>query len=411
MSAYSQYDVAGNVVRIVPRSSLSNYIVASFEYDDRFGTPDTEARANSVPSELTGFASFAFPTKAINALGHTAYAQFDYYLGRAVNGEDANGIVSAGYFNDSLDRPTQIRRAVGTSVTSRSTFSYDDLNRVITTTTDVNSNNDDLLVRKLLYDGLGRTSEARLYEGGTNYVVAETQYDALSRPYKTSNPYRRWQSETAAWTTTTFDSLGRVVSVTTPDSAVANTSYLGNSLTVTDQAGKARKSVTDALGRLVTIYEHPSGLNYQTSYTYDVMDNLTVVTQGVQTRTFVYDSLKRLTSASNPENGTVGYTYDNAGNMLTRVDARSVTTTMVYDALNRLTSRTYNDNPQTPTVNYSYDAESLPGGAPSFDRGYSTGRLVAVTYSGGSEGTYRGYDQLGRVIRQYQRTDSVNLPD
>jgi hypothetical protein len=36
---------------------------------------------------------------------------------------------------------------------------------------------------------------------------------------------------------------------------------------------------------------------------------------------------------------------------------------------------------------------------------------VAVTYSGGSEGTYRGYDQLGRVIRQYQRTDSVNLPD
>jgi RHS repeat-associated protein len=50
----------------------------------------------------------------------------------------------------------------------------------------------------------------------------------------------------------------------------------------------------------------------------------------------------------------------------------------------------------------------LPIGAPSFDRGYSTGRLVGVTYGGTSAGTYRGYDQVGRVVRQYQRTDSVN---
>ncbi|HEV2835744.1 MAG TPA: RHS repeat-associated core domain-containing protein [Pyrinomonadaceae bacterium] len=198
------------------------------------------------------------------------------------------------------------------------------------------------------------------------------------------------------------------MSITTPDTAAVNTSYLGNSVTVTDPAGKARKSVTDALGRLITIYEDPSGVSYQTGYTYDVLDNLTAVTQGVQTRTFVYDSLKRLTSATNPESGTVSYTYDNNGNVLSRLDARSVTTTMAYDALNRPTSRSYNDTPQTPTVTYSYDMQSLPVGAPSFDRGYSNGRLVAITYGDGSDGTYRGYDQMGRVVRQYQRTDSVN---
>ena len=48
------------------------------------------------------------------------------------------------------------------------------------------------------------------------------------------------------------------------------------------------------------------------------------------------------------------------------------------------------------------------GGTGALSRGYSTGRLVAVTYGGGSEGTYRGYDQMGRVVTQYQRTDSVN---
>jgi len=91
-----------------------------------------------------------------------------------------------------------------------------------------------------------------------------------------------------------------------------------------------------------------------------------------------------------------------------RTDARSITTTIAYDALNRPTSKSYNDSPQTPTVSYFYDGQSLPSGAPSYDRGSSTGRLVAVTYGGASAGTYRGYDAMGRVIRQYQQTDSVN---
>ena len=81
---------------------------------------------------------------------------------------------------------------------------------------------------------------------------------------------------------------------TTPDSAKVATVYSGNQVTVTDQAGKDRKSVTDALGRLIQVYEDPGGLNYITSYAYDVLDNLLTVTQGTQTpRTF----LLRLTEA------------------------------------------------------------------------------------------------------------------
>jgi YD repeat-containing protein len=101
ITAYSQYDVAGNVVRVLdPRSTLANNIATTLEYDDRFGSPDSEARANTGPTELAGLTSFAFPTKVINALGHTSYAQFDYYLGKPVNGEDANSVVASGFFND-----------------------------------------------------------------------------------------------------------------------------------------------------------------------------------------------------------------------------------------------------------------------------------------------------------------------
>jgi len=152
------------------------------------------------------------------------------------------------------------------------------------------------------------------------------------------------------------------------------------------------------------------GLAYSTTYGYDALDDLTTVTQGTQTRSFSYDALKRLTQATNPESGPINYSlYDANSNLLQKTDARGITTTYVYDALNRLTSRTYTNDPQnTPAVSYKYDGQSPPTGAPSFERGASTGRLVAVTYGGTSAGTYTGYDQLGRVNVSVQQTDSQN---
>jgi YD repeat-containing protein len=364
VTSYSQYDVAGNVVRVLdPRSTLSNNIATTIEYDDRFGIPDNEARSNSVPNELTGFTSFAFPTKIVNALGHTSYAQFDYYLGQPVNGEDANGVIASGSFDDLLDRPTQVRRAIETGVENQSTFAYDDTLRIITVSSDKDAVGDNLLVSKVEYDPLGRTIAKRQYEGGTNYIVINTEYDALSRPYKNSNPFRPWQGETAVWTTQQFDALGRVVSVTTPDNAVVSTSYSGNTVTVTDQAGKARKSVTDALGRLTDVYEDPAGLNYQTSYLYDVLDDLVKVTQGTQQRFFMYDSLKRVIRTRNPEQGTLlslnlsdpltsnsswsmSYEYDSASNLRFKTDPRGVVTENRYDSLNRVTTILYRVNGQ-----------------------------------------------------------------
>ncbi|HEY3103764.1 MAG TPA: BPSL0067 family protein, partial [Pyrinomonadaceae bacterium] len=404
ITAYAQFDQAGNAVKVIDGRGYAT----NFDFSDCFGAPDGNARINSGSTELNsaGQHSYAFATKVTNALNQSAFAQFDYYLGQPVDGEDLNGIVASGYYNDLLDRPTQVRRGVGTSAQSQTTFSYDDANRLVTSTSDRDSFGDNLLVSKVLYDKLGRTTETRQYEGGTNYIAAQTQYDALGRAYRKSNPFRPWLSETAVWTTSAFDALGRVISVTTPDSAVVTSSFYGNTVSATDQAGKQRKSVSDALGRLTSVYEDPAGANYQTMYSYDVLGDLITVNQGVQTRSFAYDSLKRLTSATNPESGAVSYSYDNNGNLLTRIDARSITTTIAYDALNRPTAKTYSDG--TPRSDFYYDAQTLPGGAPTFDRGYSTGALVAVTYGGGSAGTYRGYDPLGRVVRQYQQTDSVN---
>src|SRR6185369_6088444 len=122
--------------------------------------------------------------------------------------------------------------------------------------------------------------------------------------------------------------------------------------------------------------------------------NLTNVTQGVQTRTFTYDSLSRLVSASYPEIvGTVSYSYDDNGNLTQKTDPRpGFSTTFQYDSLNRGTSRTYTGSTPTPTVTYTYDSPSVP---------FSKGRLVSVS-SSVSGYYFDEYDALGRVKQSRQ---------
>jgi RHS repeat-associated protein len=369
ISTYAQFDIAGNVVKSIDALGYASL----FDFADRFGSPDGNAQANSGATELGSQVSYGFVTKTTNALSHITYSQFDYYTGRPVDTEDANGIINSLYYNDALERLTQMKRAVGISGTSQISFSYDDPNRIVTTTGDLNTLGDNVLTSKAVYDPLGRLMETRQYEGGTNYTVTQTQYDALGRAFKASNPFRPWQSQTAVWTTQAFDDLGRIITVTAPDNAVVSTVYSGNSVKVTDPAGKARKTVTDALGRVIEVYEDPNGLNYLTTYTYDVLDNLVKITQGSQQRFFMYDSVKRLIRARNTEHATlsglnlsdpitgnsswsVGYQYDANNNLTQKTDPRGVTSTYVYDALNRTTTVDHSDTGSVnPDVKRFYD--------------------------------------------------------
>jgi RHS repeat-associated protein len=435
INSYAQYDIAGNVVKVIDGRTG----ITTFEFIDRFGSPNDEAQSNANIPELAGGVSYAFPTKVTNALLHEAYTQYDYYLGKPVNSQDANGVVSSVEYNDALDRPTQriqARYVVGVGIPDvkrQMTITYDDANRVVTTSSDRDTFNDDTpLTSKSYYDGLGRTWRSAADEGST-WTITDTRFDALGRVSHVSNPYRATDPDSASppadlWTTTEYDSLGRAVKVTTPDDAHVDTDYNGNQVTVTDQAGKQRHSETDALGRLIRVTEDPDNLNHETYYSYDTLNNLLMVTQGSQIRTFDYDSLSRLISATNPESGTISYVYDENGNLKEKTDARGVKTTMTYDALNRVKSKVYEGTPKggtevanaTPPVTYFYDDYStLPGGGPTWPTwscGGQTlpntpvkGRLIGVTYGTGSDGTYYRYDATGKIIGNLQRMGTPNF--
>jgi YD repeat-containing protein len=385
VSSFTQYDVAGNPVASIDGLSIKT----TFSYADAFcnastcgGTfiPNTYALPSGTTSPVPD------PTGQYGATTSlTTSSVYDFWTGQVTSFTDANNQKTEAHYNDQLDRPTQVIRAVGTLVVNQSTFSYDDVAGIVTTTADLNSYGDNILKSQTLYDGLGRVIETRKYETAADYIVTQqVPFVVLQdgsnwlKASQISNPFRRYLNEQPDWTTTFEDSLGRVIKMKTPDNAVVVTGYSGSSVTVTDQAGKRRRSVTDALGRLIQVTEDPEvpggppEMDYQTTYTYDVLDNLVKVTQGGQQRFFMYDSLKRLIRARNPEQGTfgslalsdpitsnsvwsMGYEYDSNGNLTKKTDPRGVEITYVYDALNRNTTTNYSDTTVAPDVKRFYD--------------------------------------------------------
>jgi RHS repeat-associated protein len=142
---------------------------------------------------------------------------------------------------------------------------------------------------------------------------------------------------------------------------------------------------------------------YATNYTYDTLDRLTDVNQSGLSRHFVYDPLGRLTSATNPENGTVTYGYDNNGNLTSRAQG-TVTVTMGYDDGNRLRTKSYNDG-TTPAVSYTYDTDETIAGHSEPNTNAPLGRLTRVDTEGNTT-VYR-YDGMGRVTASRQSPSDV----
>ncbi|MDQ3799934.1 MAG: hypothetical protein M3384_10810, partial [Acidobacteriota bacterium] len=263
-------------------------------------------------------------------------------------------------------------------------------------------------------DGLGRVIKLQEIDPKGDIFV-ETEYDQMGRAKKVSNPYR--PGETKLWTETTFDAAGRVWKVTTPDAAVTETTYglattgnqIGTVVTVKDQSDRQRRSITNAIGKLIRIDEETAaGLgaidspNQPTLYDYDTLDNLSTVTQGSQTRAFVYDSMYRLKSVTNPESGTIAYEYDHNGKMTQRTDARGVVTTCTYDALNRVKTRSFSGETgyQTPMVSYIYDNVAN-----------AKGKLIKVitgeTQNPLSITELAEFNNLGRITKSRQTTDGT----
>jgi RHS repeat-associated protein len=412
-----------------------------------YGMPLTSTDANGNVTSITygnvsgpgGNVTDLYPTQTVAAYGtgiaRTSTAVYDYYTGVTTSTTDEDNDLTNATEYDDLGRPEKSITADGDALESWTVTQYDDLARRVVVKSDLETVGDGKKVAIQHFDQLGRVRLSRSLENAatesaTNEqhgIKVQTRYaTTYSSPngytYSlTSNPYRAATSSAASsdptmgWTRSKAHHLGRHAETETfsgaalPAPWASNTTSTGmvqtdidaNATTVTDQAGKVRRSITNGLGQLIRVDEPTgSGLgtvgspNQATSYAYDTLNNLTTVTQGSQTRTFTYSTMSRLLSAANPESGTISYVYDSNGNLTTKTDARSIVTTYTYDALNRVTDRDYTGS--TPDVDYTYGAV-----APKI------GKLTKVQ-SSVSATEYLTFDILGRVTSHKQTTDSVD---
>ena len=159
------------------------------------------------------------------------------------------------------------------------------------------------ITSRTVYDGFGRPiGELRTVPEGTLRV--DREYDAAGRLHKVSFPYLEGGERHD--TTHTYDTADRLRRRQTDDGSGMSMDYTNAATQVTDAVGAMTRRTLDALGRLEKVEELSVAPPLTTSYTYDVLDDLTKVEQSGQERTFAYDWLKRLVCASNPESRMEG---------------------------------------------------------------------------------------------------------
>ncbi|MCP4110437.1 MAG: hypothetical protein GY749_33775 [Desulfobacteraceae bacterium] len=405
----------GNLTRIEDWVSDNKYVVSVRNEYDEYGniTAIYDPLYGQEPGHFRRFVYdgtfHTFPIEEhieTGSLTLSMFAAYDYGLGIMKSSTDFNGHTTS-YDYDCFGRLTSITKPPDAD--AEHTVEYDyvlahDLssgkliNWVETRQRD-GSAGDGFLHSRSFYDGMGRKIMTRS-EGelpGQVVVTDTLQFNARQMPWKKYLPY--FETGTLDFAEPTFntgftehfyDALGREIRVNQPAgpdgivySAIA---YEPFARTVRDEEqtkpgsphyGCGMRYVEDGLldkdgkGRLRQVYEIvrldskgetvAGPVEWLTSYTYDLLDNLTGYTDSQMNQKIIeYDGLGRKAFMNDPDRGHMYYTYDDAGNLIRTRDAKGQVIRYAYDGVNRLTGEYYGENKTEPDVEYFYDKESGP---------------------------------------------------
>ena len=210
----------------------------------------------------------------------------------------------------------------------------------------------------------------------------------------------------------TYDSLGRLLSVINADGATTTYGYNKRDelISITDPTGAVWGRSLDGLGRLIRTVE-PDG--HDINLDVDTNGDITSHEDGnALTTQFVRNGFGEVVQESGPDRGTLLYSYDAAGRMISMTEADGQTTSYAYDASGRVLSRTFSGHASLDQ-SFTYDAGGA--GAAGFgqltsisdafgDTTYTFNRFGDLlsesrTLAGQSYSTSYTYDAAGLLIR------------
>ena len=219
------FDTLGNV--ILAQVDCCNQKIFNFSSGTQYAYPDSVVRG---------------PT----GLQFTNSYTWNFDTGLVLSSTDENG-QTTNFQYDSINRVTQIAPPSPAATIS---VSFGDNVASPTVTT---SNTGNGLVQVQVFDALGHLTEVDDKNSTALVTTTTSSYDGIGQRIKASNPFG--PSDTAVYTTLAYDASGRLTQVSPPSGSSMQYQYSGNSVTITDPAGKQRKNISDALGRLVEVDE------------------------------------------------------------------------------------------------------------------------------------------------------------
>jgi RHS repeat-associated protein len=246
------YDETGQMLSVTdPNGNQTQY-----SYADNFDSPPSSS-TNSYLTKIT-----QPPT---NGVAHIESFKYAFSDGQLISSTDQNNLSTNYLYNDSLRRLTEIDYPDR----GKTTVSYNDLPLSPTMTIAKSITSAIPFTSVAIMDGLGHVVRTQITSDpdGTDYV--DTTYDGSGRVWKQSNPHRSSSLSSDGTTTNYFDALGRECLVVPPDGTLPSggnpcvsqpmntvfASYSGNTVTVSDQVGNSRRSISDGLGRLIEVDE------------------------------------------------------------------------------------------------------------------------------------------------------------
>ncbi|MBI3604739.1 MAG: hypothetical protein HY202_01780 [Nitrospirae bacterium] len=369
------YDTNGNLTQINQYGVITNYFYTNGNLTSR-----TDANNNSI--------SFQYSYGVISQITNPYYS-----ISKSINWE---GTVA--WERDGNSHTTY--------------YSYDPINRITTitppldTATNITYDNSAGSYWKVAkssgftqnnVDGLGRVISTSNSEG----INTQTTYNTCGQVSYKSYPY----TATNIGDSFSYDVLDRVINVTHPDTKTQGYNYANGNIVITNERGYSTSYGYISFGnpdekRLTSVVDATG----TTTYSYNAVGSLKTIVhpatpQGSFQRTFVYSTKNFLTSETHPETGTITYSPDNIGNVLSRLDGRG-TISYVYDQINRLTNINYPTSADNATIGYdnANNRTSLSSSAASYSYQYDAqNRLIGQTFTIGSMNftTSYGYDSAG----------------
>lgn len=369
----------------------------------------------------------------VDGEGITTSTSYDT-RGNIIMKTDGNGNLTK-YYYDGENRLTSVVDALGNTTT----YTYD-VNGNVISQTDGNGNTTtytydavNLRVSKTDPEGTGDAAKTETYTYYANGLMAtKTDRNGITTSY-TYDVFGRLTSEDAGGevqsytydannnlltitdatgtTTRTYDALNRNISKTVPVIGRSVYAYdLASDVEgsyaekTTDPKGNVTLKTYDRVGRLafVTVGEET------TEYSYYANGNRSRVTYPDGTKeSYSYNKNNQVIRLVNAKaDGTVissyRYTYDRAGNQLTKTEEKG-TTTYTYDTLNRLSSVT---EPGGKITSYTYDGagnrktETVQTGMVGYTIVYqynSLNRLISTASTSGDYTKYI-YDNNGNQV-------------